>query len=419
MGGKPASESPHPDFIDETKLFVPFHKTDPIVSSSKTCGYEFAFKIGEGAFSDVRAAYRKDDDRKIVCIKEINMAYYTKEYAIQSPYEFNILSQLSHPDILKIYEVFSSKKIYYMVSELFCGGELFDSICQRDRYSEEDARRVMRTVAESMRYCHKRKVIHRDIKPENLILVDKSRDSKVKLIDFGFARVMTDQPFTDLRGSAMYLSPEMIAGSYGLQTDVWSLGVVFFIMLSGVYPFESATGDVEETKEIITRGKFTFSSRYWAGVSMQARDLVSRMLCMDCDERITMAGVLEHPWIVNQQNKEVDISSSIATIKTFQQNRKMKSTSLAVRATLVFKSNGIHLLKEKMKSKGKLRLQSVGDSLRETGSESSRRLSQCNDASEASDDDKGGHELAKHGTHLMLSDDDDDYNTGRPMTDHC
>lgn len=204
MGGKyliPRNDSPHPDLVDETKLYVPFHKSDPTVSSSKTCGYEFAFKIGEGAFSDVRAAYRKDAEREKVSIKEINMAYYTKEYAIQSPYEFNILSQLSHPDILKIYEVFASKKIYYMVSELLCGGELFDSICQRDHYTEEDARKVMRIVTESMRYCHSRKVIHRDIKPENLILVDKSRNAKVKLIDFGFARVMTEKPFTDLRGS--------------------------------------------------------------------------------------------------------------------------------------------------------------------------------------------------------------------------
>ena len=188
------------DVIDENKLRVPFHKTDPTVSSSKSCGYEFAFKIGEGAFSDVRAAYRKDSSREKVCIKEIKMEYYTKDYANQSPFEFNILSQLSHPDILKIYEVFHSKKIYYMVSELLSGGELFDSICERDFYTEGDARRVMRTVAESIRYCHSRNVVHRDIKPENLILVDKSKNSKVKLIDFGFARVVTDEPFTDLRG---------------------------------------------------------------------------------------------------------------------------------------------------------------------------------------------------------------------------
>ena len=87
-----------------------------------------------------------------------------------------------------------------MVSELLSGGELFDSICERDFYTEGDARRVMRTVAESIRYCHSRNVVHRDIKPENLILVDKSKNSKVKLIDFGFARVVTDEPFTDLRG---------------------------------------------------------------------------------------------------------------------------------------------------------------------------------------------------------------------------
>lgn len=187
------------DEINENKLCVPFHKFEPTSTTANTCGYVFDYKIGEGAFSDVRAGHRKDNNEK-VCIKEIKLIYYTDEFAHESLYEFNILSQLSHPDIVKIYEVFFSKNIYYMVTELLFGGELFDAICERETYSEGDARKVMQTVTESLRYCHSRNVIHRDIKPENIILQDKTMDAKVKLIDFGFARVMGDEAFTHIRG---------------------------------------------------------------------------------------------------------------------------------------------------------------------------------------------------------------------------
>jgi serine/threonine protein kinase len=205
--------------IDEKKLCVPFHKTDPTVTSSKTCGYEIAYKIGEGAFSDVRVAYRKDNREK-VCIKEINMSYCKKEYANQTLFEFNILSQLNHPDIVKIYEVFYSKNknIYYMVTELLHGGELFDSICERDHYTEGDARKIMQTVTETLLYCHSQKVIHRDIKPENLILQDRSLNATIKLVDFGFARVLSDElkPFSDLRGQARCLLCHCLLSFYSL-----------------------------------------------------------------------------------------------------------------------------------------------------------------------------------------------------------
>lgn len=189
--------------INEHKISVPFHKTNPSVSSSNTCGYEIAYKIGEGAFSDVRVAYRKSNREK-VAIKEINMSYYLKEYVNESHFEFNILSQLSHPDVIKIYEVFYSKKVYHMVSELLLGGELFDSICEREYYTEGDARKVMQTATETLRYCHSLQVIHRDIKPENLILQDKSPGAKIKLIDFGFARVVKEgETFSAIRGQSV------------------------------------------------------------------------------------------------------------------------------------------------------------------------------------------------------------------------
>lgn len=334
--------------VDENKLCVPLHKSLPTVPSPSTPGYEIAFKIGDGAFSDIRAVYRKSDHKKF-CIKEVNMSYFVKDFATQAHYEFNILSQLSHPNIVKIYEVFYHKKIYYMVTELLSGGELLDSICERDCYTENDARRVMQSVTEALQFCHNRNVIHRDIKPENLILVDHSPTSKVKIIDFGFARrIGTEEKLSDLRGSSMYLSPEMINGSYGFPHDVWSLGVVFYIMLSGTYPFDSPSGDVEELKEIISRGKFSFSPQRWSCISLQARDLIERMLELDTEKRITMTEVLHHPWMKNDKNKDVDISKSIAAIKKFQKDRKMRSTMLAVKATNILLGTGKNKFKQKL-----------------------------------------------------------------------
>jgi calcium-dependent protein kinase len=186
--------------VDEQKICVPLRR-----HSKPLCKYEMAFKIGDGAYSDVRFAYRKDNKEK-VCIKEINMTFYTAEYSKQLSYEFNILSQLNHPDIVKLHEVFHYKSMYYMVTEPLSGGDLFDSICDRDSYTEEDARRVMKSTTEALQYCHSHNVMHRDIKLENIILVDSSPNSKIKLIDFGFARVVHgDDKLTDIRGELVYM----------------------------------------------------------------------------------------------------------------------------------------------------------------------------------------------------------------------
>jgi serine/threonine protein kinase len=127
-------------------------------------------------------------------------------------YEFKILSQLSHPNIVKVHEVFYSKNIYYMVTDVLTGGELFDSICEREFYTEHDARRVMRSAVESLRYCHDRNVVHRDIKPENLILKSKGPESDIQLIDFGFARVLTPERncLSDIRGETPGMVKELM-----------------------------------------------------------------------------------------------------------------------------------------------------------------------------------------------------------------
>ena len=187
--------------VNERKAFVSVHKHHPTVTSSMTAGYDIAFKVGEGGFSDVRAAYPKGNDEEKVCIKEIKLANYEKRFLNEVEYEFNILSQLSHPNIVQIYEVFAHKKSYFIVMELLHGGELFDAICLRERYTESDARDVMKTALEALTYCHKLNVMHRDIKPENFILVNKTFNSPIKLIDFGFARVLKEgEKLSDLRG---------------------------------------------------------------------------------------------------------------------------------------------------------------------------------------------------------------------------
>lgn len=174
----------------------------------------------------------------------------------------NILSQLKHESIVRLYSVYSSGEKRFLIMEYLKGGQLLNAICKREFYRESDARRLMYQITSALHYMHERSVIHRDIKPENIILSDRSIDSPVKLVDFGFATIETEatrQPSTQLVGSPGYFAPEVLKDrSYSTKCDIWSLGVVFYIILSGLMPFPTESS--EEHRILVSKFSLDYSA---------------------------------------------------------------------------------------------------------------------------------------------------------------
>ena len=174
-------------------------------------------------------------------------------------YEIEILKNLDHPNIMRLYEVFQDEKYIYLVTELCEGGELFDEILARGMFNETDAAFILKQVLSAVAYCHSKKVAHRDIKPEN-ILIDNKDKLTIKLIDFGTSQVFENEEKMELvMGSAYYIAPEILTGKYNEKCDIWSIGVILYILLSGKPPFNGDNDQVIMDK--VKTGKFKFNSK--------------------------------------------------------------------------------------------------------------------------------------------------------------
>lgn len=210
-------------------------------------------------------------------------------------------------DVVRFYGKIEDSQHVVLILELCSGGELFDDILDNGTYSEYQASRSMNAIARTLSSMQQMGIIHRDIKPENFVYSDKSDNRKLKLIDFGMACRTTD-PYA-VRASAIgtpaYQAPEIICehGEATTASDIWSLGVVLFIMLSGTFPFNPNNGD-DKLRRQIQSGTFSFNPHEWKHVSADAKDLIRKMLTVDVEKRITLAEILLHPWLTKQQQKQ-------------------------------------------------------------------------------------------------------------------
>lgn len=220
-------------------------------------------------------------------------------------------SQLDHPNCVKLFEMFESSKKVYMVLELLTGGELFDRIVSKGSYSEAEAAHLVKDVTEAIQYCHSQSVVHRDLKPENLIYLSDKADSVIKITDFGLAKYRKEKNATmsTACGTPGYVAPEVLKGQpYDHEVDVWSLGVILYILLCGFPPFyhESTAALYKQIK----KGKYDFPSPYWDDISDEAKSLVRGMLTVDPNKRLTTQAILDHPWITTKDRKETNLHAA-------------------------------------------------------------------------------------------------------------
>ncbi|KAL1542720.1 Calcium-dependent protein kinase 8 [Salvia divinorum] len=236
-----------------------------------------------------------------------------------------------HPNVVCLKDTYEDDSAVHIVMELCEGGELFDRIVARGHYTEKAAAVVMKTIIEVIQACHQQGVMHRDLKPENFLFANKSETSPIKAIDFGLSVFFKPgERFNEIVGSPYYMAPEVLKRNYGPEIDIWSAGVILYILLSGVPPFwaESEQG----VAQAIIRSVVEFKRDPWPKVSSSGKELVKKMLDPDPVRRLTAQQVLDHPWM--QHTKTAPNVSVVETVKArpkqFSVMNKLKKRALKV-----------------------------------------------------------------------------------------
>mmetsp|Transcript_16332 Transcript_16332/g.23951 ORF Transcript_16332/g.23951 Transcript_16332/m.23951 type:complete len:320 (-) Transcript_16332:460-1419(-) len=297
--------------------------------------YSMGETLGSGAFSIVKEGLHKKTGEKYA-IKVVKRAQLSADEEVALQEEIGILADLCHANILYLYDSFAETKFYYLVTELLLGGELFDRIVKKETYNEKEARDVCKTLFLALAYCHSNNVCHRDLKPENLLLMSDS-DTDIKIADFGFARRFDPAQknyLTTQCGTPGYVAPEILKGvPYGTGVDMWSLGVIVFILLGGYQPFEGNTQ--KELFRAIKTGSFEFIPEFWDNISNGAKYLIKSLLTVDPKKRLSAQDALQNEWISETGSvlMEKNLGKNLEELKKFNARRKFKAGVHAVLLT--------------------------------------------------------------------------------------
>jgi len=289
--------------------------------------------IGTGNFAEVRLGVNKETKEKFAI--KISTIKDDEEYEIIKQ-EIEILGKLDHPNIVKLIEIFESpgkgkEKLVYMVTELVTGGELFDRIVERGHFGEREACDFVRTMILAILYMHQHNVVHRDLKPENILLQNDGENMVVKIADFGLAKVYdpnfqaTEQKLHTMCGTPCYVAPEILTskknGGYGPEVDMWSIGVILYVLLCGFPPFFHE--EQQMLFRLIVKGNFEFPSPEWDSISDQAKDFIRKLLVVKPSDRMTPEDALMHPWL-QAQNVENRSVLNVKQLKRFYQADPIK-----------------------------------------------------------------------------------------------
>lgn len=293
--------------------------------------YMLARELGSGAFSVVKLGVNLESGQK-TAVKVVSKKKLSEEDYASLLTEIEILSHLDHPHIIKLFETFDEGTEIYIVTELVEGGELFDRIVSKAHYTEKEARDLIKLVLETLAYMHGNGIVHRDLKPENLLLVSETDDSALKIADFGFAKRIIDLTAKETAcGTPGYVAPEILRGDkYGAEVDIWSMGVICYVLLAGYPPFYDE--DQKRLFRKIKEGRYHFHEDYWSNTSPEAINLIQNMICVDQSKRWTAEQLLKHPWITlgDEKLEQKDLSGSITVMRKFNARRRLKAAADAV-----------------------------------------------------------------------------------------
>ncbi|ESO98355.1 hypothetical protein LOTGIDRAFT_114439 [Lottia gigantea] len=306
-------------------------KFDPRV----TAKYDIKALIGRGSFSRVVRVENRVT-RQPYAIKMIDRVQGKEVFES----ELNVLRRVRHKYIIQLVEVFETPGKVYMVMELATGGELFDRIIAKGSFTERDATRVLNMVVDGVQYLHALGITHRDLKPENLLYYHPGHDSKIMITDFGLSSIMkngVENFMMTTCGTPEYIAPEIVARKpYGCQVDLWAVGVITYILLSGTMPFDGHNRS--RLYKLILKANFSYVGEHWKDVSDSAKDFIGKLLVLEPHLRITAAQCQQHPWLLTNaagsanKNLHRTISQNLLQRQSTQNSAKSSKSGKSVKS---------------------------------------------------------------------------------------
>ena len=302
--------------------------------------YEIIKELGSGAFARCLQVKNRTTGNLYAC-KEIQKSKMSDLEGFK--HEINILIKLDHPNIIKLYEIYETQEYFYLIMELCSGGELFDRIISNIEsgkpFTEEQAAEIFHQMMSAINYCHKNNIVHRDLKPENLLLLNQDPKSPIKVIDFGMSKICDPNDIMFERvGSAYYIAPEVLEGMYDEKCDIWSAGVILYILLCG-YPCFNGSTDEQIYKQI-RKKKYSFPSPEWDAISDDAKNLIKKMLT-DAMDRISAEDILKDPWVLERApnaKKGGVVQLNEGQLKNYANSSKMRKAVLTYIASRLTQS---------------------------------------------------------------------------------
>ena len=295
--------------------------------------YRIGRTLGSGSYAKVKVGEDRATSAKYA-IKVIDRSKLTTEDADALGMEVATMMRVHHPNIVALREVYDAPKEFVMVLELCTGGELFDRIATLDHYSEKQAAHAFVQMNEAIGHCHEHGIVHRDLKPENLLYAAPSPDETLKLADFGFAAILNNEAslLRTCCGTPAYVAPEILKGKgYTAAVDMWSLGVILYVLLCGFPPFQHE--NTTKLFKLIQRAEYEFPSPFWDAISSPAKDLICRLLVTKGEKRLTADQVVEHAWMSDEAHGH-HLPHFAGSIKAYNARRRFRGAVRAVVSTL-------------------------------------------------------------------------------------
>jgi len=308
------NDSPKADVHDKPAAAVS-HKAGSVESK-----YELGKELGRGGFSVVREGTDRVTGEKIA-IKFIEKKFVDQEELKLLGREIDIMKKVNHRNVLRLIEIYETDQHLSLVMELVNGGELFYKIVDKGSYSERDARDIVMQLVEGVDYLHEKGIAHRDLKPENLLCSETDGGVVIKIADFGLSKAFSGGSVLETScGTPDYAAPEVLRmdGAYDKSVDLWSMGVITYVLLCGFPPFYGKTQ--AQLFEKILNADYDFPDPEWTHISREAKDFISHLLVLDIAKRYTTKECLKHPWLKGDGAGQGNIR--LETLQGYTNNRK-------------------------------------------------------------------------------------------------